>query len=544
MVVILVAITALAISMMVIPVMLRLAPHLGLVDRPSARKVHHVPMARVGGWGIVVGALVPLFIWLPLADPLIQSYLFGALVLLAFGTWDDSREVGHYPKFLGQFLAVIPVVYYGDLWVAQFPFMGLDTLPEWFGKPFTVVAIIGVINALNHSDGLDGLAGGEALLSLIAILLLGYQADGGPLVFIAAAVLGGVLGFLRYNTYPARLFMGDSGSQFLGFTLGFLVVLLTQRTNTALSPALPALLLGLPVVDIITVLGQRIYHGMNWFKASKNHVHHRLLDLGFSHYQSVVVIYSFQALLVLSGVFLSYSWDWLIIGLYLLAHGLLFGALLYAKKVGWHANRRGGATRKFEKIINWAATSAFCTRMPVTLAGIVVAVVFVLTGAFVSEVPRDFGLMSLALFAVMVLTFLYRKQEKPVSARAVIYSTAVFVAYLWSNYTPAFFGINGYGEVVVYGLIALLVALSVRCVEDLNFNTSPMDYLIVLATVVFALALSGNPEKRIISDVLVKSIILLYGSELILHRSRTNWNILSAATVTALGIFAYRGLYA
>ena len=541
MVVLLITVTALAVSMMVIPVMLRLAPQLGLVDRPSARKVHHIPMARVGGWGIVVGSLAPLLIFLDLGDPLSQSFLWGALVLLAFGTWDDSREVGHYPKFVGQLLAVIPVVYYGDLWVYRFPFLD-EELPAWIGQPFTVIAIIGVINALNHSDGLDGLAGGEALLSIIAILLLGYQADGGDLVYVGAAVIGGLLGFLRYNTHPARLFMGDSGSQFLGFTLAFMVVLLTQQTNTAISPAAPALLLGLPVVDIITVLGQRIYHGMNWFKATKNHVHHRLLDLEFSHYQSVVIIYSFQAALVLTGVYLCYSWDWLIITVYLAAHGALFAVLLGAKRAGWRANRRGGATRKLDKVLRWVATSALCTRLPIVLAAVAISLVFLAAGMFVSQVPRDFGLMSLALFAVIVITFLYRKQEKPVSSRAVIYATGVFVAYLWSRYTPVPLLTNGVADIVIFGSIAVLIGMSVRCIRDVGFATSPMDYLIVFATVVFAITLSGSPEKQLIAEIVVKSIILLYGCELILHHARRNLNLLSAATVASLGILAYRGL--
>ena len=282
-------IAGLAISMVLIPVMVRLAPRLGMIDKPDPRKVHAVPIPRVGGVGIVLGALLPIALLLPLDQSLI-AYVFGALVLFGFGVLDDCRELGHYVKFIGQIIAVIAVVYFGDVYVTQLPFMGGEAISETAGRLFTVFAMVGLINAINHSDGLDGLAGGESLLSLAGIAYLSYLAGGMTVTLIALATIGGLFGFMRFNTHPARIFMGDGGSQFLGFTLGFLAVLLTQDVNPVLSPALPALLLGLPIADIIADFIQRIYHKMNWFRATRNHIHHRLLDLGFHHYESVVVV--------------------------------------------------------------------------------------------------------------------------------------------------------------------------------------------------------------------------------------------------------------
>src|SRR5215813_7520684 len=149
---------AVAVSMLVIPLVRRVAPRLGLVDMPDPRKVHTVPIPRVGGWGITLGTLLPLLLVLRL-DPLVQSFLIGCAILFAFGIWDDARSIGHWPKFVGQLAAVAMVVYYGDLWVSRVPFID-GTLAADIGKPFTMFALIGVINAINHSDGLDGLAGG------------------------------------------------------------------------------------------------------------------------------------------------------------------------------------------------------------------------------------------------------------------------------------------------------------------------------------------------------------------------------------------------
>src|SRR5262249_9548681 len=154
--------TALAISMALTPVMIHLAPRLGMVDLPDPRKVHAVAIPRVGGIGIVVGALASILLWVPL-QPWIVAYLLGSLVLFAFGILDDSMELGHYVKFVGQLVAAAAVVYGGDLWVSQLPFVSEPVGPQ-IGKPFTMFALVGMVNAINHSDGLDGLAGGESLL--------------------------------------------------------------------------------------------------------------------------------------------------------------------------------------------------------------------------------------------------------------------------------------------------------------------------------------------------------------------------------------------
>ena len=163
---------AMAISVVVIPVCHRMAPWLGLIDRPGERKVHAAPIARVGGWGIFAGALVPIVLWVPL-EPVVLAFVFGSSVLFVFGAIDDRFELGHYWKFLGQFIAVVPLVFWADFYVQRVPFVD-EPLSFVVGGTFTVFALVGMINAINHSDGLDGLAGGESLLSLIAMGLLVY----------------------------------------------------------------------------------------------------------------------------------------------------------------------------------------------------------------------------------------------------------------------------------------------------------------------------------------------------------------------------------
>ena len=327
----LIAMLAMAISMAIIPLMIRLAPVLGMIDKPDPRKVHTTPIPRVGGLGIVLGALIPMLIWLPLTD-LTISIFAGAAILLVFGTWDDIAELGHYVKFVGQFAAAGIVVYYGDLYVSHFPMYSYETIPEAIGRPFTVVAIVGMINAINHSDGLDGLAGGESLISLSVIAYLGFIFNSDLLLIICAASIGGIFGFLRFNSHPARVFMGDGGSQFLGFILAVLVMILTQQVNPVLSPSIAVLLLGLPIIDILAVFFLRAKHKLNLFKATRNHIHHRLLDIGFLHYESVMFIYTIQFVLVISAIPLMYENDLFILILYLSICASVFVFLTWSER--------------------------------------------------------------------------------------------------------------------------------------------------------------------------------------------------------------------
>ena len=313
----------------------RLAPRIGLMDEPRGKvqQVHTRSVPRVGGWGILFGTLIPLLVFGSL-DPFVEAYIFSGVLLFSIGIWDDAQGAGHYQKFVGQIFAVLIVIWYGDVWISNMPYFG--EVPPEFGKPFTLFAIVGAINAINHSDGLDGLAGGEGLLSLIVITILAAMAGSdGPFIPLTCAIMGALLGFLLFNSHPARVFMGDAGSQFLGFTLGVLAVYLTQVVDTRLSPALTLLFLGFPIVDILVVLGLRVYRRMHWFEASRNHVHHRLLDCGLGHFGAVCVIWSVHTVLVVSALFLRYQSDLWVTAWYLLVCGAFFGLLVGVESERW-----------------------------------------------------------------------------------------------------------------------------------------------------------------------------------------------------------------
>ena len=535
-------IVSLVISMAIIPVMVRLAPRLGMIDRPDPRKVHAVPIPRVGGVGIVLGALLPVILLLPL-DPSLKAYIFGALVLFGFGVMDDCRELGHYVKFIGQFIAVIAVVYYGDVFVTHLPFMGGEPVSAAVGRPFTVFAMVGMINAMNHSDGLDGLAGGESMLSLAGIAYLSYLAGGTAVTLIAFATIGGLFGFMRFNTHPARIFMGDGGSQFLGYTLGFLAVLLTQQVNPALSPALPALLLGLPIADIIAVIAQRIYHRMNWFRATKNHIHHRLLDLGFLHYESVMVVYSVQALLVFCAVLMPYESDALILGIYAVVVAAVFSFLYAAERRGWR--RRKQEDRASVEGFFYSVRQS--TRLPSIAYGVVFVgiSVFMLAGAFIATtIPADFTHAAMALFVLLLVRLLAGYYLSFLPLRLVVYVAIVFIVYLTNIYQPAYLAGADPVTYAFFGVLVAGIALTIRFTKGEGFNVTPMDFLVVMAVLALAVMANKGRVDASMTAVALKTIILFYGAELILGRMKHRWNVFTVSVLVSLLVIGVRGAMA
>lgn len=538
-------VAAMAISMVLIPLMSRLAPRLGLVDIPSGRKVHAAPIPRVGGVGIVIGSLVPLMLLLA-PNNLSQAYVYGASVLFIFGLWDDVFEIGHYPKFIGQVIAALIVILYGDLYVVRFPFLhGGEIAPE-FGIPFTVVAIVGMINAMNHSDGLDGLAGGESLFSLGTIGLLAFFVSGGEAALtIAFTVIGGILGFLRYNTHPARVFMGDSGSQFIGYTLAFLAILLTQRIDTSLSPSVVLLLLGLPIADIIVVLAKRARGGVNIFRATRNHIHHRLLDLGFVHRESVIIIYSLQMIFVTTGAVLRLESDYLITGVYLAYCLAIFGAINLAERSGWKLKRtnRGDNT----KVMAHEVLKNVLVVIPRRF--LAVSIPFFLIGASlcVSTVPDDFSKMSLLVAALILLDLFVGSGQQSLMRRALIYVVAAQVGYLWVTYRPDYWaGFAELGEALFFTMIAAAFAAAVKFSprrRKIEFELTATDYLVAFCLLAVLIISRGHLWGSGSVAFVVQMIIVFYACELLITEKRGGWSWLSIASMVAGIILGVRGLW-
>lgn len=538
-------VAAMAISMVLIPLMSRIAPRCGLVDIPNQRKVHATPIPRVGGVGIVVGSLVPLMLLLA-PDNLSQAYVYGASVLFIFGLWDDVFEIGHYPKFFGQVVAALIVVWYGDLYVVNFPFVPGGEIPALIGIPFTMIAIVGMINAINHSDGLDGLAGGESLFSLGAIGLLAFFAtDGYQALTIAVTVIGGILGFLRYNTHPARVFMGDSGSQFIGYTLAFLAILLTQRIDVSLSPAVVLLLLGLPIADILVVLFKRARGGMNIFRATRNHIHHRILDLGFVHRESVIIIYSLQMIFVTTGGLLRGESNALIVGVYLAYSLVIFGAINIAERTGWKLERQTRTGQN--KVMAHEFLKNILVIIPRRYLAVSIPFFMICASLLVDHVPDDFAKMALLVAALILLDLFARSGQQSILRRAMIYIVAAQVGYLWVTYRPPYwYGLAELAEVMFFILIAVAFAAAVKFSprrRKIEFELTATDYLVAFCLLAVLVISRGHLWGSGSVAFVVQMIVIFYACELLITEKRGGVSWLSIGSMVAGLVLGVRGLF-
>ena len=532
------AIIAMSICMAITPLMIRLAPLIGMIDKPDERKVHQTKVPRSGGIGIVVGMMVPLVIWLEF-DPFITSFLLGASILLLFGAWDDSKNMRPLYKFVGQILAASVVVYYGDIYVHHFPFMGIEDLPATIGKPFTVVAIVGMINALNLSDGLDGLAGGEALISIAAIAYMAYQYEGFHVIFIAAATIGGIFGFLKFNSHPARIFMGDAGSQTLGFILAVLVVYLSQNVNPVISPVIPLFLLGLPLVDSLVVFFIRARRGDSLVVPTKDHLHHRLLSLGFYHYESVIVIYTIQTLFVFVALIMPYESDILLFAIYLAMCSALFLLVTVAEKKNWNAHH--GKKTKHVFLSGAISDHKYLSRLPhqVLEAGLSIALI---AAPLVSiTIPADITVSSLILLAMLAIIAFTGWLDFGMY-RLVIFITLGSSVFLLSEYTPVWLFQYLYIVYAFYLALALTAFIAARLGMIEQFRITPLDYLVLVIALIVAIAPDIGIGSSNLTWMAIQMIILFYSAELLVQKKTSVRNRFSGALAASMVLTAARGI--
>jgi UDP-GlcNAc:undecaprenyl-phosphate GlcNAc-1-phosphate transferase len=302
-----------------VPLLRRWALERQVLDIPDHRKVHVTPVPRLGGVAVFLSVLLSMLVFTDINDQ-VRGILSGGLVLFITGLIDDLYGLSPKKKFMGQIAACVITMAVGNLYIAHLGNLfgqGDIVLPLWLAFPFTLFAVVGVINALNLLDGLDGLAGGFAVIALGAFLLLGCQQGNLVTISLCLALLGGLLGFLKFNTHPASIFMGDSGSLTVGFFLGFLAVMIARQPVAGAQPVVPLVILGFPIFDTLRVMGKRIFRGESPFVADQTHTHHKFLDLGLSHRFAVLAIYGLTLLGTTMALLFQQGPEYLLLGAYI-----------------------------------------------------------------------------------------------------------------------------------------------------------------------------------------------------------------------------------
>ena len=301
------------ISFLTTPLVKSLANHMGAIDVPKDdRRMHTVPIPRMGGLAIFIGFLLSILVFSTGIDRELQSILLGAIVLVILGVLDDKYTLGAKLKLAVQILAAAIVVFYGDLRIDRLtnPF-GSSLYSYWdfgiFSYPITILWIVALTNAVNFIDGLDGLACGVSCISSVNLLVIALLVSDAQVSIMMAALTGACLGFVPYNFNPAKIFMGDTGSTFLGFTLATVSIQGLFKAYTVISFAVPFLILGLPIFDICFAVIRRVAHHQSPMAADRGHIHHRLIDMGFSQKQTVAIAYVLTGILGLAAVLLTVS---------------------------------------------------------------------------------------------------------------------------------------------------------------------------------------------------------------------------------------------
>ena len=311
-------------ALLLVPLTKWLALRVGAIDYPSERKLHLAPTPKLGGLGILGGVLVAGLLFLP-DDTESHAILIGAVAIAWVGVLDDVFELPAAPKLLGQVVAVvIPVSVGVTVDNFTFPFFGrltpgtvdLLTLPGGgvihLGDVLTVLGIVAIINVINLIDGVDGLAAGVAVISGITLATIALSLDRTAAGVLAALTAGAALGYLRWGFPPASTFMGDTGSNLLGYLLGAVAVQGALKTNAVIALFLPLIILAVPILDTGFVVAKRLKYGRPIYKADRWHFHHRMADIGFSQRRTLLYLYGWtfvMAALALALRFVPYSDD-------------------------------------------------------------------------------------------------------------------------------------------------------------------------------------------------------------------------------------------
>ena len=304
-------VTALLISFIATPVVKALAHKMGAIDVPKDnRRMHKHPIPRMGGLAIFLGFLLSALLFIPMSEPM-RGMLLGGIIIVILGILDDIYALPALPKLIVQIVAALVAVMHGNvIQVISNPNLISDN-PYWslgmWAVPVSVIWIVAITNAVNLIDGLDGLAVGVATISSLTMLVIAMLVSENVVALTMAALAGGCIGFMPYNFNPAKIFMGDTGSTFLGFILATVSIQGLFKFYTIISFAVPFLMLGLPLFDTCFAILRRLSKGQNPMSPDRSHVHHRLIDMGFNQKQAVAILYVISAILGLSAVVLTTS---------------------------------------------------------------------------------------------------------------------------------------------------------------------------------------------------------------------------------------------
>lgn len=535
-------ILSLLLTIALTPVFIRAAVRLGAYDIPDERKVHRMPIPRIGGIAMAFGLFIPVSIYRQ-SDVATLAYMAGAAVIVAIGIIDDLKGLGFKIKFAGQIAAALIATIYGDVQIVHFG----DLLPDglmlagWGSIAITVLVIVGVTNAINLADGLDGLAGGISLLSFLCIGYLAYLGGNTNITILTAALAGVIFGFLRFNTHPATLFMGDTGSQLLGFSAAYLSISLTQN-ESPLSPLLPLIILGFPILDTLTVMCERVAKGQSPFCADKNHFHHKLLRVGFYHTEAVFTIYVIQAVLIVTAFMLRFHSEWVLLTSYALFSALTLFAFYFYDTMGLKIRRFRFIDMTVKKKLRDLKDKGFFIKIVFMPLEILVPLLIIVSSFLFVNVPVYLSTASLIGVILFGVIWFFRRDLSKNFLIVVLYTIVPVIIFLSeTDMIPQIDHLMQKLYNLSFLLMALLSLVSLRLTRrEKGFRMTPTHFLIIFIILGLFLLPESWEHYR---DMVVKIILVFFTYEIIIGEVRDKIGKVALITMFALLVVTIRGFW-
>jgi UDP-GlcNAc:undecaprenyl-phosphate GlcNAc-1-phosphate transferase len=542
--------SALFLSSLLTPRTRRLAVRLGAVDAPDPRKIHERTIPRLGGLGIAVSVLIfmPLF---GESGKFLDAFLVGAFVTATVGFLDDVFHFRPLYKLLGQTVAVVAFVFLGGGYLRSLgDFAAIGEIRLGMLAPgFTVFCMVGVMNALNLSDGLDGLAGGMSAIACFFLGIFSFLQRDWLSLSITVCLLGSIFGFLRYNTFPAKLFMGDTGSMLLGFSLAAVAVRLAEFEGAVrFSPMSVATVLALPILDTLLVMVRRLLRCESPFRPDKKHLHHLLLDLGFSHAAVVPILYGVMTAFGLVAYGTRDSAEWVQFSAVVALGGGVYGTLFLYKRL---AHRLSGLFRgeiryrkhsppmpdysrltQWAPLVSWVITIGLC--IPVVLSG---------------HVQGNANLLAFAMACFMIALFPWQARRRHAAlCHGLLYSSCVCLVGILQMGPGAASWVEGYMAAFSFSVLtwALLMMKSrpfyVRLLVPTGFETLLIGMcMLVSAVLVPALGLE-NSIRRAALIACVESVPFLLAFKILIRRKPARNYIFAIGFLLAFLFLGIRGI--
>jgi UDP-GlcNAc:undecaprenyl-phosphate/decaprenyl-phosphate GlcNAc-1-phosphate transferase len=535
---------ALFITLVSIPMFKSVAVRAHILDMPSERKVHSTPIPKSGGLAMALGFCVAILYGLTL-DRFIGSVILGSVILVVLGVIDDRYVLGYKPKFVSQIAAALVVIMYGGVEINSLGMLlpaGVG-LPPGVSWPLTLLVIVGVTNAINLADGLDGLAGGITLIIFLCLFAIAYQMGDNVVAVMCIAMLGAIFGFLSFNTYPASVFMGDAGSQLLGFVSIVLALRVTQAT-ALLCPVLPLLIVGFPIIDTCIVMFERIKAGRSPFVADNNHFHHKLLSLGLFHTEAVFIIYLLQTIFVACAYIFRYSSDWFIVWLYLILSGIIITFFHITHKYNFRFKRYEIIDKVIKGRLRFLKDRDTILLFAIVVLDILLPSLMIINCMVLHDLPAYISVSACILGVMIVCLWTMKKQIVGSLVRIILYFMIPAIIYLNLEQSFDFHGLSLRMLYLVCCFICILSALTlVRLNRSKDgFHISPMDFLILVIALSVSPLINTIMNSRQTGFIIVQILIFFYSYEILFNNSRRGRNIVIATTLLTLGIITLKGL--